>query len=106
LINLLVNAAQAADKENSSVKLDVSMDKTSQNDLVIEVEDNGCGMDEPTQNRLFDPFFTTKPSTEGTGLGLYVSNNLIEALGGRIEVESAPGEGSVFRVILPNVRKK
>jgi len=102
LINLLVNAAQAADKEDSRVKLDVSMDKTSQNDLIIEVEDNGCGMDEKTRNRLFDPFFTTKSLAEGTGLGLYISNNLIEALGGRIEVESEPGKGSMFRVILPN----
>jgi len=106
LINLLVNAAQAADKEDSRVKLDVSMDKTSQNNLIIEVEDNGCGMDEKTRNRLFDPFFTTKSLAEGTGLGLYISNNLIEALGGRIEVESEPGKGSMFRVILPNVGRE
>jgi signal transduction histidine kinase len=106
LINLLVNAAQAADKEDSRVKLDVSMDKTSQSNLIIEVEDNGCGMDEKTRNRLFDPFFTTKSLAEGTGLGLYISNNLIEALGGRIEVESEPGKGSMFRVILPNVGRK
>jgi len=106
LINLLVNAAQAADKEDSRVKLDVSMDKTSQNNLIIEVEDNGCGMDEKTRNRLFDPFFTTKSPAEGTGLGLYISNNLIEALGGRIEVESDPGKGSMFRVILPNVGRE
>jgi signal transduction histidine kinase len=105
LINLLVNAAQAADKESSRVEIDVSMDKSSQNNLIIEVKDNGCGIDEKTMNRLFDPFFTTKPPAEGTGLGLYVSNNLIEALGGSIEVESKPGKGSVFRVILPNVRK-
>lgn len=106
LINLLVNAAQAADKEDSRVKLDVSMDKTSQTNLIIEVEDNGCGIDEKARNRLFDPFFTTKSPAEGTGLGLYISNNLIEALGGRIEVESEPGKGSMFRVILPNVGRK
>jgi len=106
LINLLVNAAQAADKENSLVKLDVSMDKASQNNLIIEVEDNGYGMDEKTRNRLFDPFFTTKSPAEGSGLGLYISNNLIEALGGRIEVGSEPGKGSMFRVILPNVGSK
>ncbi len=106
LINLLVNASQAADKEDSRVKLDVSMDKTSQNNLIIEVDDNGCGMDEKTRNRLFDPFFTTKSPAEGTGLGLYISNNLIEALGGRIEVESEPGKGSMFRVILPNVGRE
>ena len=104
LINLLVNAVQSADKEDSRVKLDVSLDKTSQNSLVIEVEDNGRGMDEKTKSRLFTPFFTTKSTGEGTGLGLYVSNNLIEGLGGRIEVESEPGKGSTFRIILPNVQ--
>ena len=104
LINLLVNAAQSADKEDSRVKLDVSLDKTSQKNLVIEVEDNGRGMDEKTKSRLFTPFFTTKPTGEGIGLGLYVSNNLIEGLGGRIEVESEPEKGSTFRVILPNVQ--
>jgi C4-dicarboxylate-specific signal transduction histidine kinase len=106
LINLLVNAAQAADKEDSRVKIDVFMDKTSQNNLIIEVEDNGCGMDDKTRNRLFDPFFTTKSPSEGTGLGLYISNSLLEALGGWIEVESKPGKGSMFRVILPNVGRK
>ena len=104
LINLLVNAAQAADKEDSRLKLGVSLDKTSQNNLIIEVEDNGVGMDEKIKSKLFVPFFTTKQTGEGTGLGLYVSNNLVEGLGGRIEVESEPGEGSIFRVILPNVQ--
>jgi signal transduction histidine kinase len=106
LINLLVNAAQAADKEDSRIKLGVSLDKISQNNLIIEVEDNGVGMDEKVKSKLFVPFFTTKQSGEGTGLGLYVSNNLVEGLGGRIEVESKPGEGSIFRVILPNVENK
>ncbi|UCF85320.1 MAG: PAS domain S-box protein [Desulfobacteraceae bacterium] len=104
LINLLVNAAQSADKEGSRVKLDVSLDKTSQKNMVIEVEDNGRGMDEKTKSRLFTPFFTTKSTGEGTGLGLYVSNNLVEGLGGRIEVESEPEKGSTFRIILPNVQ--
>lgn len=106
LINLLVNAAQAADKEDSRIKLGMSLDKTSQNNLIIEVEDNGVGMDEKTKSKLFVPFFTTKQTGEGTGLGLYVSNNLVEGLGGSIEVESEPGKGSIFRVILPNVENK
>jgi C4-dicarboxylate-specific signal transduction histidine kinase len=106
LINLLVNAAQAADKEDSRIKLSVSLDTTMQNNLIIKVEDNGVGMDEKIKSKLFVPFFTTKKAGEGTGLGLYVSNNLIEGLGGRIEVESERGVGSVFRAILPNAEIK
>jgi signal transduction histidine kinase len=67
---------------------------------VIEVSDNGCGMDEKTMEKIFDPFFTTKSSMMGTGLGLHVCRNLVERLGGYIEVESKPGEGSTFRVVL------
>ena len=100
LINLLVNAAQAADKEDSWVKLNVLTENKDRGHLIIEVSDNGCGMDDITRKKIFDPFFTTKPAGEGTGLGLYVCHNLLEGLGGRIEVESEPGKGSKFRVIL------
>jgi signal transduction histidine kinase len=58
-------------------------------------------MDEATRARLFEPFFTTK--SEGTGLGLSLSDSLVRANGGRIEVESKPGEGSRFTVVLPSV---
>ena len=56
--------------------------------------------------RIFDPFFSTKPVNEGTGLGLYVCHDLVEGLGGRIEVESEVGEYSTFRVILPDVERR
>ena len=102
LINLLINAAQAADKEDSRVKLRAGVTDRWLERLVIEVSDNGRGMDKETRQRVFDPFFTTKPRPEGTGLGLYVVHTLVGALRGRIEVESAPGEGSTFRVALPD----
>jgi signal transduction histidine kinase len=102
LINLLVNAAQAADKEDSRVKLRARVTDRWLERLVIEVSDNGRGMDKETRQRVFDPFFTTKPRPEGTGLGLYVVHTLVGALRGRIEVESAPGEGTTFRVALPD----
>jgi signal transduction histidine kinase len=102
LINLLVNAAQAADKEDSRVELRARVTDRWLERLVIEVSDNGRGMDEEIRQRIFDPFFTTKPRPEGTGLGLYVVHTLVGALQGRIEVESAPGEGSTFRVSLPD----
>lgn len=75
-------------------------------DFVIEVIDNGSGMDETVRNRIFDPFFTTKPSTLGTGLGLYICHSHVESLGGRIEVESTVGEGSAFRIVLPRAGEK
>ena len=53
------------------------------------------------RGRLFDPFFTTKPVGEGTGLGLSISHGIITGHGGRIEVESRPGEGTCFRLLLP-----
>jgi len=103
LINLLINATNAFDKpvdENSRVDLVVSMDDSKENQLVIEVSDNGRGMDEKILEKIFDPFFTTNPSEEGTGLGMYIVHNLIEELGGRIQVESKLGKGSTFTVIL------
>ncbi|MEI7639028.1 MAG: ATP-binding protein, partial [Syntrophus sp. (in: bacteria)] len=65
--------------------------------------DNGAGMDQATKDGIFKPFFTTKPRGKRTGLGLYIANNLIESLGGAIEVESEPGGGSLFRIIIPEV---
>ena len=104
LINLLINAAQAADKEDAWIKLSVFKGLDRTDPIIIEVSDNGCGMDEKTRHHLFDPFFTTKSVGEGTGLGLYVSYNLIKELGGRIEVESQSGKGSTFKVILQEKR--
>jgi PAS domain S-box-containing protein len=103
LINLLINAANAFDEpfdENSQVDLVVSMDDSKENQLIIEVSDNGRGMDEKIIEKIFDPFFTTNPSEEGTGLGMYIVHNLIEKIGGRLQVESKLGEGSKFSLIL------
>ena len=105
LVNLLINAAQAAKKEDSWVRLRVKQGNTCGDRVLIEVSDNGCGMDEETREKVFEPFFSTKTPRTGTGLGLFVSRNLIEELGGRIEVESEPGKGSTFRVILSDANQ-
>ena len=99
LINLLINAAQARDKADGRVRLRVRPGAEPDH-TAIEVIDNGVGMDPDTVAKVFDPFFTTKPVGEGTGLGLYVCHNLVEGMGGRIEVDSRPGAGSTFRVLL------
>lgn len=106
IINLLINAAQAADKEASWVKLNVSGGHNGQEPLIIEISDNGSGMDEATKQKIFDPFFTTKDLGEGTGLGLYICYSRVEAMGGRIEVESEKGAGSMFKVILMSDREE
>jgi PAS domain S-box-containing protein len=102
LLNLLVNAVQAVESagrgDEGRVRLAARRSGTF---IVFEVADNGTGIDPNDLPRLFDPFFTRKPVGEGTGLGLTISHNIVEGHGGRIEVESPPGEGTCFRVLLP-----
>lgn len=102
LLNLLSNAAQAvSDTKDSMVVLSVSIRNSRLDHLILEVDDNGTGMDDKTKEKIFNPFFTTKSLSQGTGLGLYICRELVHNLRGRIEVESEPGKGSRFRVILP-----
>jgi PAS domain S-box-containing protein len=102
LLNLLVNAVQAVESagrgEAGRVRIAARGDGR---EAVIEVADNGCGIDPRDQPRIFDPFFTRKKLGEGTGLGLSISRGIVEGHGGRIEVSSRPGEGTAFRVLLP-----
>jgi signal transduction histidine kinase len=73
--------------------------------VTIRVRDDGHGIDPQHLSRIFDPFFTTKPTGEGTGLGLAVSYGIVKRHGGDIEVDSRPGEGAEFRVVLPVERR-
>lgn len=100
LVNLLINAAQAADKKDSWVMITARQANSSRGHLIIEVTDNGCGIDEKIRRKIFEPFFTTKEENKGSGLGLFVSKNLIEELNGHISVESMAGRGSTFRIDL------
>jgi signal transduction histidine kinase len=101
VVNLLINAAQAADKDDSWIRLTIILHNEPEDEVVVEVSDNGCGMDAETQRKVFDPFFTTKAVGIGTGLGMSISHRLVMELNGHIEVESEVGKGSIFRVVLP-----
>ncbi len=70
-------------------------------EVEVEFEDAGAGMSDEVLPRIFDPFFTTKPPGQGTGLGLAIAQGIMADHGGRIEVTSRPGKGSVFRVVVP-----
>jgi PAS domain S-box-containing protein len=104
--NLIRNAAQAIfDREslpeNPRIVLRTKVE-VQRNMALIEVEDNGVGMDEAVQRRVFEPFYTTKPPGEGIGLGLAVSYFLITvAQQGLLEVNSKQGKGTIFSVRLP-----
>jgi PAS domain S-box-containing protein len=101
LLNLLVNALQAIEATHRKEGKIVVRTRRTGDDMLIEVADTGCGIDPDHLPKLFDPFFTTKDVGEGTGLGLSISHNIVTGHGGRIEVESTPGEGSCFRIYLP-----
>ena len=101
-LNLLVNAAQAipeGGREHHTIRVATRLDEDGR--IVVEVADDGVGIPEEVRDRIFDPFFTTKPVGVGTGLGLSICRNLVTGDGGEIEVESAPGRGTTFRVRLP-----
>jgi len=70
-------------------------------EVEVEFEDEGPGVPDEILSRIFDPFFTTKPPGQGTGLGLAIAQGIVTDHGGRIEVTSRPGKGSLFRVVLP-----
>jgi PAS domain S-box-containing protein len=101
-LNLLVNAAQAfapGEAARHEVRVTTRVDRGGQ--VVVEIADDGPGIPPEIRARIFEPFVTTKPAGEGTGLGLFISREITQALGGTIEVESEVGRGTTTRVRLP-----
>jgi signal transduction histidine kinase len=100
-LNLLLNGLQAIEETGRPAgRIEVAT-RHSEGHIVVEIADDGCGIPAELRARIFDPFFTTKPVGRGTGLGLSLSLGIVNDHGGRIEVESTPGAGSRFRVLLP-----
>lgn len=101
-LNLVVNAAQAIPEGAAGDnEIRVRLRTGRQHEAVVEVSDTGNGIAPEHLPRIFDPLFSTKSTGEGTGLGLSICASIVESLGGRIEVESKVGRGTLFRVILP-----
>jgi len=96
-MNMLVNAAQAIE-----TKGDIWVRTMVENDqIVVQIQDNGSGIPEEIKERIFEPFFTTKEVGKGTGLGMSISWDIVQKHGGRIEVESQVGVGTTFFIYLP-----
>jgi two-component system, NtrC family, sensor kinase len=98
VLNLVLNSLDAV---GHGGRIEVRVKRLKPGYLGIQVEDNGCGIPADLLPNIFDPFFTTKPVGRGTGLGLSVSHGIITKHGGRIEVESIPGQKTVFTITLP-----
>ena len=101
-LNLVVNAAQAIPEghiDENTIRVSTAVGPGGE--VVVTVADSGAGMSPDVQKQLFTPFFTTKPVGQGTGLGLSICQRLVNEINGRMEVESAVGRGTTFRVYLP-----
>ncbi|MDJ0788581.1 MAG: ATP-binding protein [Myxococcota bacterium] len=103
LLNLVANAADAVgDRGTIRIRLRAE-GKGAREGVVLEIEDDGCGIAPEARERIFEPFFTTKEVGQGTGLGLAISYGVVARHGGEIGVESEPGRGTCFRIRLPRV---
>lgn len=100
ILNLVANGLEAiTGKGTLSIYIDETFDE-----VILNVQDNGCGMTAQVIENLYEPFFTEKPNGKGTGLGLSITNRIVGDHGGRIEATSdGPGKGSTFRVHLPRI---
>ena len=104
LLNMLDNAMDACSRDKSKQKhiitLKVKQDKSH---IIFEIADNGIGMDSDTSEKIFTPFFSLK-GEKGTGLGLFISNKIIEQHGGEITVTSKLHQGTLFRIKIPKLQ--
>ena len=103
ILNIIDNACDAI---SNSKQREIVIETKDHNDTVaIVVKDSGVGMDKSTLEHIFELFFTTKPSGFGTGMGLSLCHTIVYNAGGRIDVESTPGVGTTFTIVLPKAKE-
>lgn len=107
LINLVMNARDAMEGRSGVIRIRTWNQRVTRSDgrrqdmVALEVSDHGCGMSQAVKAQVFEPFFTTKQTGSGSGLGLSMVYGFIRQSGGRVEIESAPGQGTTVRLHLP-----
>ncbi len=108
-LNLYTNAAQAMEKDGGELRVDMTCEKLEKGPghlpageyIRISISDTGIGIPDDVITKIFEPYFTTKQVGEGTGLGLSVAYGAVKAMKGDIRVDSAPGRGTTFTILLP-----
>ena len=116
VMNLITNASEAIGNRDGVIRVTTGLvtvrrdspsaasdELASGNYVQLEVSDTGCGMTREMQAKVFDPFFTTKVA--GHGLGLAVVQGIVGSLSGKIRLVSAPGNGTIFQILLPSVEE-
>lgn len=106
ILNLLINSKDAIEEKKKNLgksfrkKIDITSDYTDSR-IIIEIKDNGTGIDQKNIDKVLLPFFTTKAPGQGTGLGLSISYGIIKELGGEIDVQSKPNQGTSVLIKIP-----
>ncbi len=100
IINVLQNACQALTMHDQGIKVSTYFVSTN-GEVVIEVKDEGCGIEKQDLKHITDPFFTTRRDSGGTGLGLSISSSIMEEHKGRLEIKSRKGSGTTVKIVLP-----
>lgn len=101
-LNLINNAIDAVDQGGI---IEITTATGTSNDIILEFADSGPGIKPENLKQIFDPFFTTKDPGKGTGLGLYISYDIVQKLGGSIKVENRKSGGAVFAIVLPVIKQ-
>jgi len=105
LMHLISNALQFRDPSKSNMRVSVIIKLTTSH-CILQVRDNGIGISEEVRPNIFELFYRGSECSMGSGVGLYIVNEIVNKMNGSIKVKSVPGEGSVFQITIPNLRNE